>query len=214
MTTLKMTIIDLKRCKYQLSMFLLFIPIAAFMMTKPYGGGITYLAFVAIILSGQPFLYDQKSESGFICMLPATKEERVIGRYLFGIVLMIFVILGSFLLNLINFILHGSYLSNFRFQIMLYFGVGMITIALQYILFYAMGKVKFRVLNNLIMMFPGFLVFFLASFIPEHIDGTALLSWIFANKGTLATGIVLTGVLLWILGIVISIIINKRRDFV
>ena len=45
-----------------------------------------YMVFMGIILSTTPFAIDSAVADGFIKMLPASAKQRVLGRFLFGVV--------------------------------------------------------------------------------------------------------------------------------
>ena len=212
MSILKIMLIDMRRCRMQLLLMLFFLLIAIFMASS--GTGIAYLTFAAIILATQPFLYEQRSEAGFICMLPSTLQERVAGRYLFGMFLMFLMLVESFLMNGILLLTEHETIEYFLPQIGIYWGIGMIIIAFQYILFYALGKIKRQQLTGILVMLPGFAFFILASLLPEYINTMDILQWMITNLHTIAKILPAVAIVLWGIAIGISIQIAKKKDFV
>ncbi|MDO4941255.1 MAG: ABC-2 transporter permease [Lachnospiraceae bacterium] len=215
MNIFKMTLIDIRRSKFQLLFIILFLFIAGiFMHSGSSGmGGITYLTFATVILSGQPFLSEQRAEAGFLYMLPVTKSERVAGRYCFGMFLMLLMIIESLLLNLMKRWIDGAYIEHILFQIGICFGIGIIVISLQYVLFYAMGKIKSQQFLGIIMMAPGFLMFFMISYLADNIEGTRLLIWILEHPNQMMTGLIAAGIFLWLIGMFVCMGISKKKDF-
>lgn len=211
MNIFKMMIIDMKRCRFQLYLILLFFFIAVFFINSGMNG-ILYLTFAMIILSSQPFLYEQRSEAGFLYMLPITKQERVAGRYCFGMFLMLLMIAESIFLNILKNITSGSSIEHLVLQLGIFFGIGTGTIALQYILFYSIGKINSQQFIGIIMMAPGFFVFFIANYLAERIDGTLILMQILENINLVSIGTAAAGILLWMISMIISMEINNRKD--
>lgn len=212
----KMMLVDIRRCKFQLTLVLLFFPIAVFMMrgTEAFDvTGILYLTFAGVIMAAQPFLYEQRVEAGFLYLLPVTKGERVWGRYLFGFSLNLVMVLATILLVALkgNLMQEGAF-----FQIALCFGLGMITISLQYLLFYAIGRIKSQQFAGIMMMLPGFCMYFGFSFLMEKVgnDWVEVLFWMERHMNEIMIGAVVAGYLIWILGAVISLAIVRRKDFI
>ena len=90
----------------------------------------------------------------------------------------------------------------------------MIIIAFQYILFYALGKIKRQQLTGILVMLPGFAVFILASLLPEYINTMDILQWMITNLHTIAKILPAVAIVLWGIAIGISIQIAKKKDFV
>lgn len=211
--------IDIMRSKAQLKYMLLFSLLAFLLAFNMKGGtwfSFCYMLFCGVILSGQPFLMDQMSESGFLNMLPGNKTERVAGRFLesFG-----FLFLGGVVGTLIMIIVggvQGEIIEGLKIVVPVAFGVGLIMIALQNVLLYAIGKGKSHQVIGIIRMIPGFVGFFGGMAILDEIQENPMQYanlWIFSHPQESALLVLLIGVILYLLAIMISTAIIKKRDF-
>ncbi|MGN0351574.1 MAG: ABC-2 transporter permease [Roseburia sp.] len=211
--------VDMMRSKVQLKYMLLFSLIAFLLSVNMKGGtwfSFCYMIFCGVILSGQPFLMDQMSESGFLNMLPGSKTERVAGRFLesFG-----FLLLGGGVGTLIMVIvggIQGKITEGLEIVVPIAFGVGLIMIALQNVLLYAIGKGKSHQVIGIVRMVPGFAGFFAGMAILDEIQENPLQYanlWIFSHPQESALLVLLIGVIIYLLAIMISTAIIKKRDF-
>ncbi|MFA9376974.1 MAG: ABC-2 transporter permease [Lachnotalea sp.] len=218
MNVIKFSIVDILRCKTQLWMMVPFSVIGFIFMKSSLGplNGVIYMCFAAIILSTQPFMQEQIAESGFVNMLPTTKNERVIGRYLFGLLLLIFA-MGLSLISLVIYsLINNGIPSNWNIAIIGSFGIGLIVLGFQYVVFYAMGKMKSQQFASLIMMAPGFILFFGANFIIGKIEKNmpSAVEWIASNLTAFAVLIMVVGIVIWVLSIIVTTKIIDKRDFI
>lgn len=211
--------VDLIRCKSQLKFLLVFSILALWLGLVTDAGvmfSFVYMIFAGIILSGQPFMIEQTSESGFLNMLPGSKKERVAGRYLMSLSFLLFgAIVGALIVVIIN-VLQKTTTEGLEIMIPLALGVGMLCIALQNILLYAIGKGKSQQMIGIIRMIPGFVVFFAGLGIAEEImENPAQYTnlWIFSHLQESALLVLLVGILFYIAAIVISTAIIKKKDF-
>lgn len=177
--------------------------------------GIFYLNFAAVIVSAQPFLIEQRAEAGFLYLLPVTKWERVAGRYGFGMALSLFMTGVSMIIGGIKLNTGSIEMEIVSLGVGISFGIGILTTSLQYILFYALGKMKSQQLAGIIMMAPGFLMFFGLSYLIETLydDFTFWLKWILTHIELIAIGFTIVGIVVWLVGMMVSYRITKNRDF-
>lgn len=223
MKAFKFMKIDMNRTKAQIWCMLLF-GFLAYAFSFAAGNilsGIFYLMFAAVIMQGAVFTYEQKSETGFTNMLPGTDLDRVMGRFMTGTFLLlagtILGIIVAFVLNLQG-RLELSYLPETLISLL---GFGLIFMAIQNVIFYAIGKGKSQQLMSFIHMIPGFIIW---------IGGTALLSvlsaggediqkavkvllWIKENSMLAGLSILALGIIFTIAGILITEKIISRKDF-
>lgn len=211
--------VDLIRSKAQMKFMVIFF-ILAFVLGFTTEAGVAfsfmYMIFAGVILSGQPFMMEQASESGFINMLPGSKTERVAGRYLMTLSLLLFgAITGTFIV-VIGELLQKATMQGLEIMIPLAVGVGMIIIALQNVLLYAIGKGKSQQMIGIIRMIPGFVGFFVGIGIVDEIQKNPMQYanlWFFSHPQEAALLVLLAGILVYIVGILVSTAIIKKRDF-
>lgn len=194
------------------------------MQGNPYWGPL-YMVFGSMILSTIPFCIRQKSSNGFLLMLPATKTDRVVGRFGYGLVLLaVSLLLGSVDVLIVSVMRH----MDISYMLPFYAGLtaaGLIMLSLQYTILYIVGELKSQQAMGIIRMIPGFLLFFggswIVDFIEEHsIEGqTGLdlnfdwLIWICNHLAVCSLFALLAGIVIFTAGILVSIQVMKKRDF-
>ena len=214
MRTVKFAMVDMLRCKLQI-MFLILFSVISFLMGKD--GGIVmsllYMCFVSVIISTQPFMLEQMAESGFINMLPLRKKERVMGRYVFGACL---VLLGIVMAVVVSFISNSLFQADMAYwdaAICCVAGVGLLIVSLQYTCYFGVGKFKSQQLASIIMMIPGFVLFFGGRALMESIlMDAAKHKMVVDHIGILSVSVLGIGIVAWFLGIQISYGLVRNRD--
>lgn len=127
-----------------------------------------YMVFMGIVLSTTPFAIDSAVADGFIKMLPASAKQRVLGRFLFGVVfLAVCAVCGS--LTVIPYILDGGITIGYILpKVIIFLSVGLCINAIQYVFMYFF-EFKNQQYLALIRMIPGFIFFFGGSFLMEKV---------------------------------------------
>lgn len=212
----KFCYIEIIRCKAQLWFFLLFFAIGIYMGNNNLFFSVSYMCFCGIIMSIQPFQQEQLAESGFLNMLPGTKGERVLGRYLFGLGLILISAFSGGVVLAISSGIQQQKIVNFLPVLSMCTGVTLIVLAIQYLFFYAMGKIKSQQFAGLIMMAPGFIVFFglnifLGKMMVSNMD---ILGWMMSHMELLAAGTLIVGIAMWIGSIYGATRLIEKKDFV
>lgn len=218
MRTFQFLKVDWIRCKGQLKVMFLFPVVALiFLMTSKQSElfAIQYLVFGALVFSAQPFNMEQMSESGYINMLPGTKRDRVMGRYLYAFMLLVWSVFMGIIVTYFYDTYNGIDFKPVMGGILIIFAVGMIISSLQYILYYAMGKGKSQQMMGIIRMIPAFIMFFLGGYVTDLITEGKLsaLDWIMAHNTEITVILVAAGILLFVMGIAISSMVIKNKDF-
>lgn len=210
--------VDWIRCKTQLRIMLAFPLISLLFLFGSNQNELfvcEYLVFGAIIISAQPFNMEQLSESGFINMLPGTKRDRVAGRYLFALVLLII----SVLLGIVVSYSYDTYRGiDFRLAmtgIWITFALGMVICSLQYILYYAIGKGRSQQMMVIIRMIPAFIMFFISGYMTDMIvqGKFTYLNWVNTHSMELSVVLVIAGILIYLMGIAVSSKLIQKKDF-
>ena len=149
-------------------------------------------------------------------MLPGTIKMRVIGRYLYALstVIMCMIICS---LNLGIYALVSKELPPFVFEGTIFgASIALLFSSIQYIIFYALGKLKSQQLAGLIMMIPGFVMFFGVSFLASWMkeNTVVVLEWLIDNHSLVVLLLTLCSVLSFLIGIILStMIVNKKDQF-
>lgn len=216
MRAFKFMVVDLLKCRLQVLFMILFTGLALLFMvrSKTPLSGMFYMSFAAVIMGIQPFMQEQSSEVGFLYMLPGTKKTRVAGRYLYGLILQALSVLLSLAAIAVYRVGFGGEINGIWGSIIICFSIGLIFIALQNILFYALGKMESQQIAGIIMMIPGFIMFFGINFALEN--GVKFLSpyleWMRMHPGAVYGTMAAAAFVIWCAGIVISGWIIKGRD--
>lgn len=184
--------------------------------------GVCYLVFVALLMQGAVFTYEQKQEIGFINMLPGTDLERSLGRFIMGIFLLGIGFVMFVLVAIIRSVIWNIEI-NYSPEILISaIGGGLMFMAVQNVIFYAIGKGNSQQVMTLIHIIPGLISFMALSILTEIIlakgehGNTKILSilqWMNDNGIALTLGILLAGVIFTVAGIFISKKIMSKKDF-
>ena len=215
--------IDRVMAKLQERLIWLFIAIALLLSIyqgNPYWGPL-YMVFGSMILSTTPFTISQVSNSGFLLMLPATIKDRVIGRFFYGLFLMIIALLfGGINAILVCVIKHIELSSVFLIFYIGIASVGLSMLSIQNTVLYIIGEFKSQQILAVVRMIPGFLLFIMGTIVmeimEEETNTEAVFSsilWINHHLMECAILLLLIGILVFLAGIFISVQVQKKRDF-
>lgn len=218
MKIINMLKIDLRRTRPQLMLFLLFIAIGGLLSFTTGDGsfGIVYLCFVAVILSTMPFPVQEKANVGFLNMLPATTRQRVMGRYLYGILLLMVGLVCGIVILIVAKVAQHNQTPYQMLIVCAMLGFSFFTIGVQYTLLYALGNVRSKQVLSFVRMIPGFILFFGAMGIVngitsgETIDEVGQL--LVRNERMIGLSILTAGVITLLIFIEISVKIVKAKD--
>jgi hypothetical protein len=200
-----------------LALLIIITILLSVMQENPYWGPL-YMGFAGILLSTIPFGIKQKSDTGFLLMLPGTDRERVMGRFFFGIVLLFLCLLVGEMISLITIARGDNSLKKEFIMLVSFLAAGMIFVSLEYTILYLIGEIKSRQFMSIISMLPGFLFFFLGEWVFSSEDGGLerlyrYFLWISSHR-VLSVGILFCfAALVFAAGIFISVQAVKKRDF-
>lgn len=216
MQAIKFTYVDILKSKF-IVVFFIILGVVGFYMMKGNGplNGVYYMSFAGVIGGIQPFIQEQTAEVGFINMLPGTRKSRVLGRYLYGLILQIIAIVINGLNLTIYSALYGE-LPDFILEgILISFGISIFFCSIQYLLFFGLGKIKSQQMASIIMMLPGFIMFFGIGYIGEFILNNNSFNplWIVENGMKISAATIVAGLVFWVLGIVLSHKITEKKDY-
>lgn len=224
MRALKYTMIDITRTKGQV-IFMLLLGVLAYgfsFSAENIFSGIIYIMFAAIIMQGAVFTYEQKAELGFVNMLPGTDLDRVSGRFMTGVFLLVY---GGVIALVIALVLRfqiGMDISYLPETFMIYMGLGLIFMAVQNVLFYLLGKGNSQQLMSFIHMIPGFAFWIIASVLLSilDVDGEKkskvlidIILWIEDNITLAGIVMLISGIIITCAGIFITEKVIRKKDF-
>lgn len=129
----------------------------------------SYMVFMMIIFSCSPFGSCRREETGFLQLLPATTRDRVAGRFLYGIsLLMIAVVLGAGAMA--AFRVFGFQSSAMDIQLCLIaLAVGIFIMTAEYVFFYLFGENTSQNLLGIIRVVPGMCFFFVTANLSKEL---------------------------------------------
>ena len=218
MQAIKFMFVDILKSKIQI-MVLFFIAIVQLWMMSMSSSplnAVYYMFFCAVIISVQPFLQEQTAEVGFINMLPGTRKNRVVGRYLFALFNNVLCLVISLInISISSVLFHKN--TKFVWEgILLNISISLIFCSLQYILFYALGKMKSQQLAGIVMIIPGFIMFFGVNLLIVYLSthGIVTSDWISNHIDIIAIVLFFISLGFYILGIRASTMIAKKRDYI
>lgn len=211
--------VDLIRSKAQVKYMLIFWALAFCLGFATDAGALFtlfYMIFCGVILSGQPFLQDQTMESGFLNMLPGSKTERVIGRYLMSAAFLLAgMILGIISMAVVG-LVKNEVVDGLGILTPLLLGIGLATIAVQNTCLYAFGKGKSQQVIAMVRMIPGFAVFFGGMGIMDEIEKNPSVYeklWVLCHPQAASWLMLGIGFIAVIAAILLSSAIIKKRDY-
>ncbi len=185
MRALQFTKIDYIKTKQQAILFPSFWLIAAIYASGAAGErpfslvtGFVYLMFITVVFSTTPFGACTKKDAGFLVLLPSTVADRVVGRFLFAVSLLVSSLAVIGIMGLAC-RFAGVSISGWTLPFCLViFAVSVLTIAIEFDFFYLFGENKSAQILSLVRMIPGMAMFFamnsvMNNFVREKPDGIA-----------------------------------------
>lgn len=223
MKAFKYMMIDVIKVRAQLWSMVIF-GILAYFYSRNQGisFGIPYMLFVVALMQGAVFTYDQKSETGYINLLPGTDMARVAGRYMLGIFYTLIGLAEILLNSVILYFVEGIKTAHLPEITFLFLGVILIFLAIQNVTFYSVGKGNSQQVMHFIHMIPSFVLLFPMFIfsallsegeVDEEMWLLKIVEWVVNHMVVLGTVMVLLGLALNLIGIFISAKIVAKKDY-
>lgn len=129
----------------------------------------SYMVFMMIIFSCSPFGSCRREETGFLQLLPATTRDRVAGRFLYGMsLMMIAVVLGAGAMA--AFRVFGFQSSAMDIPLcLIVLAVGIFIMTAEYVFFYLFGENTAQNLLGIIRVVPGMCFFFVTANLSKEL---------------------------------------------
>lgn len=187
MRALYFTKIDFIKTKQQMLMAPVIMLIVGIIMLLYGGDGssynvvtlFVYMLFIAIVFSTAPFGECRRKDAGFLMLLPAGTRDRVVGRFLYGILLQVSAAaLGA--ICAVGYRVLGREGNPADWSICLIgLSAGVLLMSAQYVFFYLFGENSGTQLLNFARVIPGMCYFMGAVYVsnmikeqPERVTGT------------------------------------------
>ncbi|MCH5263740.1 MAG: ABC-2 transporter permease [Lachnospiraceae bacterium] len=119
-----------------------------------------YPVFIAIVFSTIPFGACRREDAGFMLMLPATTRDRVVGRFLYGIIMLLLAAaIGE--ICIAGYMVLGYRLRPMDlFVCLIGFSVALLLVVVEYVFLYLFGENQGPQMLSLVRMIPGMCYFF------------------------------------------------------
>lgn len=166
MKALYFTKIDYMRAKQQLLLFpaALALMLAIMLFERIDGYNATtlfiYELFFAIVSCTAPFGTCRREDAGFLLLLPAATRDRIVGRFLYGISLMLFAAAVGGIAMIVYMALGYTYSPIELIICLIGFSVGVLIMTAEYVFLYMFGELQGPQVLNFIRVIPGMCYFF------------------------------------------------------
>lgn len=180
--------------------------------------GFMYGVFIAIVFSTNPFGACTRKDAGFQQLLPATTLQRVAGRFLFGLSLLL---VGAGV-GLASTAVYCLMMGKDEFVplpvCLLTFAVGLVIITVQYIFFYLVGESRGAQFLSLVRMVPGMCFFFASMKVMGEVQknpaqALALIGKIDGSLDSIGWGSVVLALAVMAAGILLCARTTAKKDY-
>ncbi len=176
MRALQFMKIDYIKTRQQAVTFPLFWLIAAIFASGAVGErpfplitAFTYIMLITVLFSTAPFGACTKRDAGFLVLLPSTVADRVVGRFLYAVSLIVssLAIIGIIALACR---FAGISISGWTLiSCLVILVVSVLTIAIEFDFFYLFGENKSAQILSLVRIIPGMVMFFVMNSVTDNL---------------------------------------------
>ena len=224
MKALYFTKIDHMRSKQQLLLFpaglALMIAIILFEHIDGYNATTVFMyeLFFAIVSCTAPFGSCRREDAGFLLLLPATTRDRIVGRFLYGISLMLFAATLGGIAMIGNMALGHRYSPIELVICMIGFSVGILIMTAEYVFLYLFGENQGPQVLNFIRVIPGMGYFFvglnLSSRLTAHPEQAAdVLAFMISHLETIGIISIAAAFIVLVAAIALCVKVTEKKDY-
>ena len=225
MKALYFTKMDHMRAKQQLLLFpaglVLMVAIMLFENIDGWNSTTLFLyeLFFAIVSCTAPFGTCRREDAGFLLLLPATTRARVVGRFLYGISLMLFAAAMGGIAMMGNVMAFGYRYSPIELIICLIgFSVGILIMTAEYVFLYLFGETQGQQVLNFIRVLPGMCYFFvginLASRLTAHPERVAdAIMFMLSHLKTIGIASMAVALIVPVAAIALCVKVTEKKDY-
>lgn len=177
-----------------------------------------YGVFIAIVVSTVPFGNCRRADAGFLQLLPATTWQRVLGRFLFGLCLLLAGSTISIGCTVVYQMLMGSEINLMVLPFyMIFASMGLVIIVAEYILLYMIGENHGAQYISLVRMIPGMAFFFgftglINTASKDPSEAMRYLDLIDGRLDVISWGCVVFALAVMAFGVILCVKVTEKRD--
>lgn len=224
MKALYYTKIDHIRAKQQLLLFPIGLALLiALMVFEDIDGYNTitlfiYELFFAIVVCTAPFGTCRREDAGFLMLLPATTRDRVVGRFLYGISLLLLAAVFGGIGMIGNMVLGYRYSSIELVVCLVGLVVGILFVTVEYVFLYLFGENQGPQVINFVRVIPGMCYFFvglnLAGRLTAHPEqATDAIVFIINHLETIAIAGIAAALVLLVAAIALCVKVTEKKEY-
>lgn len=162
-----------------------------------------------------PFDKERREESRFLYMLPATKQSRVVGRYLMAFVFSLASMMGYFIGKILIYRLLYNNAEKIDGSTVMILSVTLFMISMTYMIVYEIGKTGIERLDRILpVIIAAVLMIGPLWIIPDTLYYSILYDWMPQHMQVSAIFSLVFSIGMWMIGIVVSGKILEKKDFV
>lgn len=210
---------DLRRSKhlFLLSIFL-FAPLGAMMgwSMESLLGVFSYMGLVVMVAPSSLFTYEQKTDCGFDNLLPARDRDKVFGRYMLGVICILFQLILGIIICAVMSSFTSLKLSGLGMISMAFAAITLISLSIIFVAYYLIGRNLNQQIKGVILMLPCLIIWFVVNTaigILGDGDVVGLIAKIIENKEIISALALVIGVAMYIISALISAQIVKKKDY-
>lgn len=224
MKALYYTKIDHIRAKQQLLLFPLGLALMiAIMLFEHIDGWNTttlfiYELFFAIVSCTAPFGTCRREDAGFLMLLPATTRDRVVGRFLYGISLMLFAAAVGGIAMIGNMALGYRYSPIELAVCLIGFSVGILIVTVEYVFLYLFGENQGQQVINFIRVIPGMCYFFVGLNLSGQLtahpeEAAAAIAFMTSHLETIGIVSIAAVLIVLVAAIALCVKVTEKKDY-
>lgn len=210
---------DLRRSKHLfLFSIFLFAPLGAAMgwSMESLLGVFSYMGLVVTVTPASLFTYEQKTDCGFDNLLPARDMDKVFGRYMLGVLCIVFqLVLGSITCAVMS-SFTSLKLSGLGMISVTFVAITLIFLSIIFVAYYLIGRNLNQQIKGVILMLPCLIIWFVVNTTIGILGGEDIVGLavkIMEHKELISALALVIGVAMYIISALISTQIVKNKDY-
>ena len=224
MKALCFTKIDHIRAKQQLLLFPVGLALMiAIMLFEHIDGWNTttlfiYELFFAIVSCTAPFGACRREDAGCLMLLPATTRDRVVGRFLYGISLLLFAAVVGGIAMIGNMALGYRYSLIELAVCLIGFSVGILIMTVEYVFLYLFGENQGPQIINFVRVLPGMCYFFVGINLAGRLTANPeqavdAIMFMLSHLETIAIVSIAAAIIVLVAAIMLCVKVTEKKDY-
>lgn len=177
-----------------------------------------YELFFATVFCTAPFGTCRREDAGFLMLLPATTRDRVVGRFLYGISLLLFAAAFGGIAMIGNMVLGYRY-SPIELAICLIgFSVGILIVTVEYVFLYLFGENQGPQVINFVRVIPGMCYFFVGLNLADRLtaypeQAADAIMFITSHLETIGIVGIAAALIVLVAAIALCVRVTEKKDY-